>query len=62
MDINYFDTYTSVTKSASICALIAITSIHNLVMYQMDVKIAFLHGDLMEEICMKQPDNAMVLE
>ena len=52
--IDYFDTYSPVTKIAIIRTLIALASIHDLVVYQMDVKTAFLNGDLEEEIDMTQ--------
>nr|KAJ0190300.1 hypothetical protein LSAT_V11C800429390 [Lactuca sativa] len=35
----------------------ALAAIHNLVIHQMDVKTAFLNGDLDEEIYMKQPEG-----
>ncbi|GKD25341.1 zinc finger, CCHC-type containing protein [Tanacetum coccineum] len=55
--IDYFDTYASVARISTIRLLIAITSIHNLIIHQMDVKIAFLNGDLEEEIYMNQPQG-----
>jgi hypothetical protein len=37
--------------------LIAIAAIHDLKIHQMDVKTAFLNGDLEEEIYMDQPEG-----
>ena len=37
--------------------LIAIASIYNLEIHQMDVKTAFLNGNLDEEIYMEQPEG-----
>ena len=54
--LDYFDTYSPVTRISSIRMLIAIAVIHNLEIHQMDVKTAFLNGDLDEEIYMKQPE------
>ena len=48
--IDYLDTYSHVTKIATIRALIALTAIYDLVVHQMNVKIAFLNDDLEEEI------------
>ena len=60
-DVDYFDTFAPVTRIASIRVLIALASIHNLVIHQMDVKTAFLNGDLEEEIYMEQPSGCVVL-
>ena len=54
-DIDFFDTFSPITKVTSIRLLIAIAVIHNLMKHQMDVKTAFLNGDLEEEIYMDQP-------
>ena len=48
------------TRIASIRVLIALASIHNLVIHQMDVKTAFLNGDMEEEIYMEQPEGCVV--
>ncbi|GKE16522.1 zinc finger, CCHC-type containing protein, partial [Tanacetum coccineum] len=47
--IDYFDTYALVARISTIRLLIGMTSIYNLVIHQMDVKTAFLNGDLDEE-------------
>lgn len=36
--VNYFDTYSPVTRITSICMLIIIVALHNLEIHQMDVK------------------------
>ena len=41
--------------------LIAIAALHNLEIYQMDVKTSFLNGDLNEEIYMDQPERFISL-
>ncbi|GJV51542.1 zinc finger, CCHC-type containing protein [Tanacetum coccineum] len=52
--IDYFDTYAPVARITTIRLLLALAAIHNLVIHQMDVKIAFLNGDLDKEVYMKQ--------
>nr|GEZ35857.1 zinc finger, CCHC-type [Tanacetum cinerariifolium] len=52
--INYFDTYAPVARITTIRLLLALAAIQNLVIHQMDVKTAFLNGDLDEEVYMKQ--------
>ena len=58
-NVDYFNTYSPVTRIASIRILFAIASSYKLVVHQMDVKIAFLNGDLEEEIYMEQPERVM---
>nr|GEW91112.1 hypothetical protein [Tanacetum cinerariifolium] len=53
--IDYFDTYAPVARITTIRLLLALTAIHNLVIHKMDVKTAFLNGDLDEGVYMKQP-------
>nr|GEZ28084.1 zinc finger, CCHC-type [Tanacetum cinerariifolium]GFA14512.1 zinc finger, CCHC-type [Tanacetum cinerariifolium]GFA63391.1 zinc finger, CCHC-type [Tanacetum cinerariifolium] len=53
--IDFFDTYAHVARISTIRLLLALAAINGLVIHQMDVKTAFLNGDLDEEIYMKQP-------
>ncbi|GKF00665.1 zinc finger, CCHC-type containing protein, partial [Tanacetum coccineum] len=55
--IDYFDTYVPVARITTIRLLLALAAIHNLVIHQMDVKTAFLNGDLDKEVYMKQPEG-----
>ena len=58
--LDYFDTYSPVTRITSIRMLISIAALFNLEIHQMDVKTAFLNGDLNEEIYMEQPEGFVV--
>ena len=51
--VDYFDTYSLVTRITFIRMLIAIATLYNLEINQMDVKTAFLNGDLNEKIYME---------
>ncbi|CAA0835156.1 cysteine-rich RLK (RECEPTOR-like protein kinase) 8, partial [Striga hermonthica] len=53
---DFFDTYSPVTRIASIRVLLSIAALHNLEIHQMDVKTEFLNGELEEEIYMEQPE------
>ncbi|KAH9720235.1 hypothetical protein KPL70_006028 [Citrus sinensis] len=55
--LDYFDTYAPVARIATIRVLIALASIYQFEIHQMDVKTAFLNGELDEEIYMKQPEG-----
>ena len=55
--VDYFDTYSPVTRITSIRLIIAVAALRNLKIHQMDVKTVFLNGDLEEEIYMNQPEG-----
>ena len=55
--LDYFDTYSLVSRITSIRMMLVIASMRNLAVHQMDVKIAFLNVDLEEEIYMEQPEG-----
>ncbi|GJX15252.1 zinc finger, CCHC-type containing protein [Tanacetum coccineum] len=60
--IDFFDTYAPVARTSTVRLLLALAGIHYLVIHQMDVKTAFLNGDLDEEIYMKQPESFVIPE
>jgi hypothetical protein len=49
---DFFDTYSPVARLTTIRTLIAVTASYSLIIHQMDVKTAFLYGELDEEIYM----------
>ena len=56
-DLDFFDTFSLIIRITSIILLITIAAIFYLKIHQMDVKTAFLDGDLEEEIYMDQPEG-----
>jgi hypothetical protein len=53
--LDYNETFASVVKPMSYKALFALAAAHDLELEQMDVKTAFLYGDIEEEIYVEQP-------
>lgn len=53
--IDYSDTFSPVAKLASVRLLISLASSYHWPLHQLDVKNAFLHSDLEEEVYMEQP-------
>ena len=58
--LDYFDTYSPVSRITFIRMLIAIASLNNMEIHHMDVKTTFLNGELHEEIYMEQPEGFVV--
>ena len=54
---DFFDTYSHVARLTTIRVLLFLAASHGLLVHQMDVKTAFLNGELEEEIYMEQPDG-----
>ena len=57
--VDYEETFSLVVRFASVRLILAIIANLNLELYQMDVKTAFLNGELDEEIYMDQPIGFM---
>jgi hypothetical protein len=55
-----FDTYSPVARLTTIRVLLSLVASHGLLIHQMYVKIAFLNGELEEEIYMTQPYGFIV--
>jgi hypothetical protein len=55
--INYNETFAPVAKFVSIRCILALATIEDMEIHQMDVKTAFSNGDLEEDIYMEQPEG-----
>ena len=53
--IDYDETFAPITKLKAIKMLLAFAAYKGFVLYQMDVKFAFLNGFIYEEVYVKQP-------
>ena len=51
---DYFDTFSSVSNMAYVRLLLSMVAMRSLPLYQLDIKDAFLYGDLVEEVYMEQ--------
>ena len=58
--IDFGDIFSPVAKVTSIILLLSVSPAFDFEIEQMDMKTTFLHGDLEEEIYMKQPKGFMV--
>jgi hypothetical protein len=58
-DIDYDDTFSLVEKMDSICLALAIVVEEGWEVHQLDMKNAFIHGDILEDIYMEYPQGFM---
>ena len=59
-EIDCEETFTPVARISSICALLAVANSSKWDFFQMDVKNAFLNGDLSVEVYMRSPSGLSV--
>ena len=55
--IDYTETFSPISKKDSLCIILALVAHFDLELQQMDVKTAFLNGELDKEVYMKQPEG-----
>ena len=58
--IDYEETFALVAHISYVRALLAVATASKCKLFQMDVKNAFLNGDLNEEVCMQPPSSLFV--
>ncbi|KAG8483801.1 hypothetical protein CXB51_022649 [Gossypium anomalum] len=62
LGVDFTDVFSPVVKHSLIRALLGIVAMHNLELEQLDVKTAFLHGELEEDIYIQQLEGSTVSE
>lgn len=60
--VDFFETYAPVAKLTTIRVVLAVGLYRKYIFHQLDVKTAFLHGDLQEDVYMKIPEGVEASE
>jgi hypothetical protein len=60
--VDYEETYAPVVRYYSLRMVLALSAHYNLELHHMDVKSAYLNGELEEDIYMEQPEGASVVQ
>ena len=55
--LDYEETFSPVVRFESVRSIIALGALHRMKLHQMDVSTAFLHGELTDEVYMRQPEG-----
>ena len=55
--IDYEEKFSPVVRFESVCSVMALAVHGNMKLHQMDVKTAFLNGELREEVFIQQPEE-----
>jgi transposase InsO family protein len=58
--VDYFETYSPVVRYPSLRGLFSLAAQHDWEIHHMDVKAAYLNGDLQETVYMRQPEGFVV--
>ena len=59
--LDYDETYAPVAKHDTIRVVLSLVAAYDLEMVQLDIKTAFLYGELNEEIYLEQPEGFITL-
>ena len=55
--VDFEEIFSSIVKMTALCCVLVLAAKEDMELVQMDVKTAFLHGDLHEDIYMQQPEG-----